>query len=220
VNFTARSVTSVRFTVTGVSSTTSNVGLAEIQTLGYPTSANRVAAPAGLTYTGIFRASETAEPAPGSTPEEARATVGVPPEATVGVGRSAAPQALFPLGTAVTLPVGEGWLRVHPSSLATVEGGPGFDERVLSAEVELTATTGQVDLTSATLAISDAEGNVYPASKATGDERLRTEGRLGEGDSVEGSARFTVPTSATSLSLVVLGPDGGGVIAAWSIAGH
>lgn len=146
--------------------------------------------------------------------------IGVPPEATVGVGRSAVAQTLFPLGTAVTLPVGEGWLRVHPSSLATVDGGSGFEERVLSAEVGLTATTGQVDLSGATLAIRDAEGNVYPASRATGDDKLRTDGRLGEGDSLEGSVYFTVPTSARSLSLVVVGPDGGGEIAAWSIAGH
>ena len=195
-----------------------NVGLAEIQAYGYLTSA--AAAPAALGVTPIAVATGT-EPTPGSTPEEARETIGVPPEATIGFSaRSIAPQpTFFSLGTAVTLPAADAMLRVHPSAIATVDSAKGGKERVLSATVDVTAVSGQLDLEAATLAIMDADGILYPADDLESED-LPEDGILQEGAFVSGSALFQVPMSARSLSLVLLAEDGVTVTAEWSIAGH
>jgi hypothetical protein len=136
--------------------------------------------------------------------------------------RSLAPQpTLFPLGTAVSLPDGDGMIRVRPHALLTVEGGePGSKERVLQANVDLGAVAGQVDALGATLAIADGQGNLYRAEAFESDGGLPEDGVLVEGTSVEGTVVFRVPTKARSLTLVLLGADGESAAVHWSIAGH
>ncbi|MGN8050892.1 DUF7402 domain-containing protein [Curtobacterium sp. 22159] len=53
VTFTARTVTSVRFTVTGVSTTTRNIGLAEIRALAPATTTSPPTTPPATTYTDV-----------------------------------------------------------------------------------------------------------------------------------------------------------------------
>ena len=102
VTFSPRSTTSIRFTVTGVAlSTTTNIGLAEIEALGYLTSApaGAVSRPAGfVTKPIIVSATEPDQPEPGATPEEARAALGVAPEVEVGAKPAAQCGARVPVG--------------------------------------------------------------------------------------------------------------------------
>ena len=218
VNFTPRATTSLKFTVTSVSGSTVNVGLAEIQAYGYLTSA--AAAPAALGVTPIAVATGT-EPTPGSTPEEARETIGSrprrpsasPPVRSLRSRRSS-PSAR-PSHCRRPMRCSECTRRPSRPSTARRAARSASSARPSTSRPSRASST----LDAATLAIMDADGNLYPADDLEGDD-LPEDGVLQEGAFVSGSVLFQVPMSARSLSLVLLAEDGVTVTAEWSIAGH
>ena len=209
-------------------STTANIGLAEIEALGYLTSApaGAVSRPAGfVTKPIIVSATEPDEPEPGATPEEARAALGVVPEVEVGASlrRSAAPEFPWALGTAVITPFGDASVRVQPVSVASVAGGGDEKERLVRIEVDLSVLDGTAEYTPHVLAIQDAEGNLYPAvedatAPGSTNEPLGS-GTLEAGGSVHGDVYVSIPTSADAPKIVLLTPDGS-VVTSWSLSSH
>ena len=228
VTFSPRSTTSVRFTITGIATSTANIGLAEIEALGYLTSApaGAVSRPAGfVTKPIIVSATEPDEPEPGATPEEARAALGVVPEVEVGASlrRSAAPEFPWALGTAVITPFGDARVRVQPVSVASVAGGGDEKERLVRIEVDLSVLDGTAEYTPHVLAIQDAEGNLYPAvedatAPGSTNEPLGS-GTLEVGGSAHGDVYVSIPTSADAPKIVLLTPDGS-VVTSWSLSSH
>ena len=228
VTFSPRSTTSIRFTVTGAALSTTNIGLAEIEALGYLTSApaGAVSRPAGfVTKPIIVSATEPDQPEPGATPEEARAALGVAPEVEVGASlrRSAAPEFPWALGTAVITPFGDARVRVQPVSVASVAGGGDEKDRLVRIEVDLSVLDGTAEYTPHVLAIQDAEGNLYPAvedatAPGSTNEPLGS-GTLEAGGSVHGDVYVSIPTSADAPKIVLLAPDGSPVTS-WSLSSH
>ncbi len=226
VTFSPRSTTSIRFTVTAVASTTTNIGLAEIEAMGYLTSApaGAVSRPAGfVTRPIVVTATEPDEPEPGSTPQEAREAIGVAPEVEIAPQRTATPPVPLALGTAAITPLGDATVSVQPVSVASVAGGGDQPERLLRIEVDLSVLEGTADYTPYIVAIRDFEGTLYPAvedatAPGSANEPLGS-GTLEAGGSVHGDVYVSIPTSAGAPEIVLLTPDGS-VVTSWSLSSH
>jgi hypothetical protein len=209
-----------------VASTTTNIGLAEIEAMGYLTSApaGAVSRPAGfVTRPIVVTATEPAEPEPGSTPEEAREAIGVAPEVEIAPQGSATPQVPLALGTAAVTPLGDASVSVQPVSVASVAGGGDQPERLLRIEVDLSVLEGTADYTPYIVAIRDFEGTLYPAvedATAPGSTNQPLgSGTLEAGGSVHGDVYVSIPTSAGAPEIVLLSPDGS-VVTSWSLSSH
>ncbi|MET0828157.1 MAG: PIG-L family deacetylase [Microbacterium sp.] len=214
VEFPPRETTSIRFTVTSVSDSTVNVGLAEIEVrgplIGESDQHERTAAP---------------EPTPGSTAADAAQTIGRAPlvEADRPRGLEAATSpAPLALGTAV-LVAGDGpSLRARPISMSTVAGGLSEPERVLRADVEFASDAGTAQYRWADVVLQAADGTRYTARAepgSVGESAPPAGGTLLAGESIRRALFFTAPAGARSLLVVLLGADGS-PSATWSLGAH
>lgn len=148
VTFSARTITSVRLNITGVASTTQNVGLAEIEVWGFPAANRAPIANAGSNLSGLTGAPITLDGSGSSDPDGdtityqwAQKSTGAP---TVTIQNATASKATFTAATAgdytFTLTVSDGKLTSSGEVTATVaqneppQANAGPDQSALTAK--------------------------------------------------------------------------------------
>jgi len=223
VVFPPRDTTSIRFTVTSVTDSTRNVGLAEIEVIGSPAAAADSISPPSCDALGRVVAPDP-EATPGSTPADAARAIGRAPIVEAGrTGGLDAEAVSVPLalGTAVLLVSNGSGLRARAVSISTVAGGPREPERVIRADVEFASAAGSTNYRWRDVALQDASGARYAARAEpdSDDEPADGGGELAEGESVRRALYFVVPPDAASLAVVLLGSDGE-PSAMWSLGSH
>ena len=224
VTFSARATTSLRFTVTSVSGSTSNIGLAEVQAFAGGTtpqagsSGSEPAVRGAVALTALTQPRAALPPfiPPGATPEEARNTIGLSPEVTVGVLRAvtAAPSVL---GTTLIWNSAESTLRVQPLSVGTVGEGAAGDTRLVSVDVDFTAAAGNAAYAYSDFALKDSDGTLYPATSpaAAGAFEPLGSGVLSAGQEIQGRILFEVPLDSPSLLIAYLAQ--GAELGTWTL---
>lgn len=102
---------------------------------------------------------------PGAAPEEARNTIGLSPEVTVGVRRvvGAAPVIM---GTTLISISAESTLRVQPISVGTAGDDPTGETMLVGVVINLTADVGSANYAYTDFVLNDSDGTIYPAASS------------------------------------------------------
>lgn len=223
VDFPARDTTSIEFTVTSVTDSTQNVGLAEFAVMGFPAGAADLAVPVPPDGPLDRGASPRAEPTPGSSAADAAASIGRSP--VVDASRQYGLDALavpVTLGTTVVVPVRGATLRARAISTSTYGAGADETERVLRIDVEFASEAGGADYEWNDFVLQAADGTVYAPDEnadARPNDAPPSGGPLREGETIRCPLFFTVPADAAALSLSLLGADETPA-ATWSLGSH
>jgi LmbE family N-acetylglucosaminyl deacetylase len=223
VDFPARDTTSIEFTVTSVTDSTQNIGLAEFVVIGIPAADADRAIPAPPDGPLERAVSPEAQPTPGSSAADAAAAIGRSP--VVDASRPFGLDALavpMTLGTAAVVLIRGETLQARAVSTST--SGARVDEavRVLRIDVEFAWEAGTADYEWTDFVLQAADGTVYGAHEnpdARDDDPSPSGGNLGEGDTIRRALFFAVPADAAALSVALRGADGTPV-ATWSLGAH
>jgi hypothetical protein len=190
----------------------------------YATGSTPSSTPSARRVTPIRQATAEDEPTPGSTPEEARETIGKAPVVMLGGAQRRSFTAPLPyaLGTIVGVQADAAQLFVQPRAVASVAGGGDAPERTLEVTTRFSVEGDAAGYSAAMLAIEDADGNLYAADAESGqqdDGSKPVGGTVIPGETVDAVTTIDVPSDAASLAIVLLGADGS-VVARWTLSSH